>query len=134
MCKLVSQFPDLLADSYREFTDIKAFLAYLIDLDTEVGELLSNDVGMNLTAEEEELAEYATHCHICSKELFEVRARDHCHLTGKFRGAAHIKCNLEYNYKHWKLPVFFHNLKGYDPHFIFQEIGAHSLRRIASFQ
>ena len=42
--------------------------------------------------------------------------RDHCQITGKFRGSAHSKCNV-------KIPVVFHNLKGYDGHFIMQQIG-----------
>ena len=36
----------------------------------------------------------ATECHICGGELGKDRARDHCHFTGKFRGAAHVSCNL----------------------------------------
>ena len=44
--------------------------------------------------------------------------RDHCHFTGKYRGAAHEKCNLDYCFKHFKVPVFFHNLKNYDAHLI----------------
>src|ERR1043165_8232214 len=36
----------------------------------------------------------ATNCHICGGELDEDRVRDHCHITGKFRGAAHNICNL----------------------------------------
>ena len=35
-------------------------------------------------------------CHICEGELNEDRVRDHCHLTGKYRGAAHNGCNLNY--------------------------------------
>ena len=27
-------------------------------------------------------------CHICNEELAEDRVRDHCHLSGKFRGVA----------------------------------------------
>lgn len=50
---------------------------------------------------------------------------DHCHLTGKYRGAAHSKCNLKWEIspKRTKIPVFFHNLRGYDGHLILQEIG-----------
>ena len=36
----------------------------------------------------------STLCHICNEELGEDRVRDHCHLSGKFRGADHEVCNL----------------------------------------
>ncbi len=48
----------------------------------------------------------------------EQKNRDHCHFTGKFRGAAHRSCNINFNYKNWKIPVIMHNFKGYDSHFI----------------
>jgi len=57
----------------------------------------------------------ATTCHICEKELDEDRVIDHCHLTGKFRGAAHTKCTRNYKIPNF-IPVFFHNLSGYDSH------------------
>jgi len=43
-------------------------------------------------------------CHICKKpfEAGEEKVRDHCHLRGKFRGAAHNCCNVNY-----KDPSFF---------------------------
>jgi hypothetical protein len=59
--------------------------------------------------------------------------RDHCHITGKFRGAACNKCNLDYNYKNFRLPVIFHNLKGYDSHFILQYIGKMNKGEIFSY-
>ena len=40
--------------------------------------------------------ETITLCHICNEELGKDRVRDYCHLTGKFRGAAHEGCNLKF--------------------------------------
>ena len=37
-----------------------------------------------------------TLCHICNVELGKDKVRDHCHLSGKFRGAAHEVCNIKY--------------------------------------
>ena len=66
-------------------------------------------------------------CHICGEKYTDkdVRVRDHCHITGKFRGSAHQKCNLKLRIKpeNIKIPVIFHNLHGYDSHFIVQQIG-----------
>ena len=55
----------------------------------------------------------------------DVCVRDHCHITGKFRGSAHQECNLKLRIKleDTKIPVIFHNLQGYDSHFIMQQIG-----------
>ena len=65
----------------------------------------------------------ATHCYLCSGEITDDdkkggKVRDHCHITGKHRGCAHNVCNINYNHKNIKIPVFFHNLKNYDAHLI----------------
>ena len=66
-------------------------------------------------------------CHICGEKYTDkdVRVRDHCHITGKFRGSAHQECNLKLRIKpeNIKIPIIFHNLRGYDSHFIMQQIG-----------
>jgi len=50
--------------------------------------------------------------------------RDHCHITGKYRGSAHNSCNLQLRLdpEKLKIPVIFHNLKGYDSHFIIKKL------------
>ena len=66
-------------------------------------------------------------CHICKKQYSEkdIRVRDHCHITGNYRGSAHQDCNLKLRLSpsNIQIPVFFHNLRGYDSHFIMQQIG-----------
>ena len=48
------------------------------------------------------------------------KAKDHCHYTGKFRGAAHSKCNL--NYKAPKeVPIIIDNTS-YDAHFMINQL------------
>ena len=51
--------------------------------------------------------------------------RDHCHITGQYRGSPYQDCNLKLKMKpeEIKIPVIFHNLRGYDSHFIMQTIG-----------
>ena len=62
----------------------------------------------------------ANNCHIWSQPLGGDKVRDHCHIVGNYRGAAHTRCNLAYRISKsdWKLPVIIHNPKGYDGHMI----------------
>jgi len=77
---------------------------------------------MTITNSEQESFELTKVCHICEKELDNDKVRDHCHLTGNYRGAAHNECNL--NYKIPKFyPVFIHNLSGYDAHLFIKNLG-----------
>ena len=65
-----------------------------------------------------------TRCWICNKEFGrgDVKVRDHCHFTGRYRGAAHRICNLKYR-KPYFTPVVFHNLSGYDSHLFVKNLG-----------
>ena len=77
-----------------------------------------------MTEEEENLFRKSNNCWICKKFINnnnEEKVRDHCHVTGKFRGAAHRKCNANLKLTK-KVPVIFHNLRCYDSHLIFNEL------------
>ena len=77
-----------------------------------------------MTTSDEEQFKKESKCHICGKEYKknDIKVRDHCHITGVYRGSAHQNCNLNFQPTN-KIPVIFHNLRGYDSHFIMQEIG-----------
>lgn len=76
---------------------------------------------------EEEMFKAAEVYHICGQQYTDkdIRVRDHCHVTGKYRGSVHQACNLKLrlNPNNVKIPKIFHNLRGYDAHFMMQEIG-----------
>ena len=77
-----------------------------------------------MSVDEEEKFQLTNSCWIRGK-LFDVggeKVRDHFRVTGKFRGAAHFSCNVNCKLSK-KVPVIFHNLKGYDSHLIIKEIG-----------
>ena len=71
--------------------------------------------------EDEEIYNNSHICWICKQELNMDKVRDHCHVAGRFRGAAHNKCNINLRLPK-KLPIIFHNLQGYDDHLIFKEL------------
>ena len=65
-------------------------------------------------------------CYICKKEFNKndeknYKVRDHCHYTGKCRGAAHNICNVRYKIPK-EVPIVFHNGSTYDYHFIIKEL------------
>ena len=76
-----------------------------------------------MSEEEEYLFQQNNNCWICEKLIDndEEKVRNHCHITGKFRGAAHWNCNINFQLTK-KVPVIFHNLGGYDSRLIFSEL------------
>ena len=50
------------------------------------------------------------------------KVRNHDHVTGKYRGFAHGDCIISFKWTK-KIPIMFHNLRGYGSHFVMQEIG-----------
>ena len=76
-----------------------------------------------MSEEEEHLFQQSNSCLICKKLLDndEEKVRHHRHVTGKFTGKAHWNCNINFQLTK-KVPVIFHNLRGYDSHLIFNEL------------
>ena len=74
------------------------------------------------TEEEENVFQKNNNCWICKTFINndEEKVRDHCHVTSKFRCDTHESCNLNLKFSK-KVPVIFHNLRGYVSDLIFNE-------------
>ena len=123
---------------YRGPNVIGTFFDNIIEEEYRIKDILKNPVPMHISREEEQAFHQAADCHICSQPLGADRVRDHDHLTGKYRGAAHNECNLAFRFpklnqnqqNSFIIPVVFHNLRGYDGHLLMESLGKHKKRRI----
>ena len=101
------------------------FVKEMLILEQEANKYFKTNLELQITPEEEESFKLAEECWLCEQPFteYEQPVRDHDHLTGRYRGAAHNTCNI--NYKQTSssfVPIFFHNFSGYDCHLIFQEL------------
>ena len=89
---------------------------------------------LRMTEEEQEAHNNTGKCWICDGPFKPYKdgdchglwkVKDHCHITGEYRGAAHSKCNQQLRIDPFRtpIPVFFHNLKNYDSHHLISAIG-----------
>ena len=76
-----------------------------------------------LTKDEEDSYNNEKKCCICMKDLDNDKVKDYCFFTGKYRGAAHSKCNLKHKIPK-NIPIIFHNGSKYDYHFIIRELAS----------
>ena len=113
----------------------KAFVDSLTENLKPVYEILKNPLPMVMTEDDKTQYEGTENCYACKvkfntirinersgKKEKVVKCRDHCHITGKYRGAACDKCNLRMRVPKF-VPVLFHNLEGYDSHLFVKSLG-----------
>ena len=108
-----------------EDEDISAIFVEMLERDIKrIQEKFDFSKKMIFSPKDKDDFKKAEICWICQKEIKEreKKVRDHCHLTGKYRGAAHNKCNLQFK-KPKFTPVIFHNLSGYDSHLFVKNLG-----------
>ena len=114
---------------YRDEEPVNKFIHEMLNKVEYCNDVMKRQFNKPLVMsdDEEEMFKAAEVCHICGEQYKEtdVRVRDHCHVTGKWRVSAHQECNLKLrlNPNKVKIPVMFHNLRGCDAHFIMQGIG-----------
>ena len=110
---------------YRAKTCINKFITKILEEYKYCTNVMKKHFNKNLimTVEEEDIFQSSNKCSIRDKifELVDEKVRDDCHISVKFRGAAHFSCNANLQITK-KVPVIFHNLKGFDSHLIIKEL------------
>ena len=114
--------PIIYTKNFEDENIAKIFVEKIVEVTKSIyNDFYCRPKPLRLNSEEQKLFQQAKTCHICSFELKNDKVRDHCHFTGKYRGAAHCKCNLMCK-KPKILPVIFHNLQGYDSHLFIKQL------------
>ncbi|GFW51080.1 uncharacterized protein TNCV_3593621 [Trichonephila clavipes] len=114
---------------FRGKNAIDQFLTKLLDEEKSILDILRFVKPMVFSMTDEENFKSSTLCSICENPLNGDAVRDHDHLTGAYRGAAHNRCNLNFKLANY-IPVVIHNLRNYDGHFLIQGIGKFKEKRI----
>ena len=76
----------------KEFNDDDVAQIFIDTLEKNIKEIYKKfklPKSMIMTMHDKLVDDNFTLCHICNEELGKDKVRDHCHLSGKFRGAAH---------------------------------------------
>ena len=103
---------------YREQNDVLKFIECIFKEYDYCISVIKNRFNKNLVMTAEQVFQKCNICWVCGKLIdLDDKARDHCHITGKYRGSSHWSCDINLKISK-KVPVIFHNLKGYDSHLI----------------
>lgn len=126
---VVSDYPELNfgLKLFRGDNAVIHFLHQILRIGDKVREVLDTVKPMIITPEQEIEFQSSEVCHICNEKINDSidklqRVRDHDHISGLYRGCAHQCCNVNFNYKNFKIPTFIHNLKGFDGHLIINRL------------
>ena len=80
--------------SYFGVDCVAWFVNEMLTLEKNASEYFETNIPLEMTPEEKESFQQSTICWLCGNPLSDTEVRDHDHLTGKYRGAAHHRCNL----------------------------------------
>ena len=146
--KLVSSVSGVLENmTYETYTGgdvVRWFLERLVFYEALCTQYLFDNKRLRMSDDDVKRHDAATLCYVCNGPFTTKRTeqqsersvvtalakvRDHDHITGEYRGAAHSKCNLQLR-RTYKIPVFFHNFRGYDSHLLIRAFGAHKGREL----
>ena len=122
-----SELEDVLTSGYHKsplgFNNVDWFVNEVIKIENTMAFYCKNtNKDIVMTEEDEKSFENINHCRFCEKEIIDNKIRDHCRLTGIYRGADNIsKHNINVTQKQSNfIPFIFHNFSNYDCHMFFK--------------
>ena len=125
---IVSELEDVLKSDYYKsplgYDNVDWFVDEVIKLENKMTFYFKNtNKDIIMTQEDEEGYRNNDFCRFCEKYFESDKVRDHCHLTGKYRGPAHSICNINVFQKQSNfIPFIFHNFSNYDCHMFFKKL------------
>ena len=125
---IVSELEDVLKSDYYKsplgYDNVDRFVDEVIKLENKMAFYFKNtkkDIIMSKKDEEDYRDNII--CRFCEKEIITDKVRDHCHLTGEYRGPVHSKCNINVTQDQSNfIPFIFHNFSNYDCHMFFKKL------------
>ena len=97
--RIVSELEDVLKSGYYKsllgYENVDWFVDEIIKLENKMAFYFQNtNKDIIMTEEDQEDFKNNNICRFCEKNIEADKVRDHCHLTGKYRGPAHGKCTI----------------------------------------
>ena len=125
---IVSELDDVLkSDFYKSplgYNNVDWFVNEVIKLENKMAfSFKNNEKDIIMTQNDEEDYRNNKICRFCEKEILSDKVKDHCHLTGFYRGPAHNVCNIGVTQNQSKfIPFIFHNFSNYESHMFFKKL------------
>ena len=125
---IVSELEGVLKNEYHKsplgYDNVDWFVDEIIELENKMAFYFKNtNKDIIMTQEDEDDYRNNNICRFCEKEIITDKIRDHCHLTGNYRGPAHNTCNINVTQKQSNfIPFIFHNFSNYDCHMFFKKL------------
>ena len=123
-----SESEDVLQSSYYKSPLGYNNVDWLVDEVTKIKEKMASyfkNTNKDIIVTEKDEEDYRKYkiCRFCEKNIESDKVRDHCHLTGNYRGPAHSKCNIKViQHRSTFMPFIFHNFSNFDCHLFFKNL------------
>ena len=125
---IVSELEDILKSGYYKsplgHENVNWFVDEIVKLENKMNFWFKNTKkDIIMTEEDNQDFENDNICRYCEKYIETDKVRDHCHLTGEYRGIAHNECNLQVKQKDSNfITIGLHNFSNYDCHMFFKTL------------